>query len=60
MDLADLNSVRGAAAEVKRQVEKVDALVCNAAIAQVARRELTVDGFESQLWNELLWQLSSN
>ena len=49
MDLADLSSVRGAAAEVKKQVEKIDALICNAAIAQVARRELTVDGFESQL-----------
>lgn len=49
MDLAVLDSVRAAAAEVLAQVERIDALVCNAAIAQVARRETTVDGFESQL-----------
>jgi NAD(P)-dependent dehydrogenase (short-subunit alcohol dehydrogenase family) len=49
MDLAMLGSVRKAAAEVLEDVPRIDALICNAAIAQVARQEITVDGFESQL-----------
>jgi len=49
MDLAVLDSVREAAAEVLETVPQIDALICNAAIAQVAKQELTVDGFESQL-----------
>ncbi|MDO6800344.1 SDR family oxidoreductase [Shimia thalassica] len=49
MDLADLASVRDAAAEVLKTVPRIDALICNAAIAQVPTRELTKDGFESQL-----------
>ena len=49
MDLADLASVRKAAKEVLTIVPKVDALICNAAIAQVPKRVLTVDGFESHL-----------
>ena len=49
MDLAVLNSVREAAAEVLEKVPHIDALICNAAIAQVAKQEITVDGFESQL-----------
>eukprot|EP00752_Nemacystus_decipiens_P008154 g7293.t1 len=49
MDLADLGSVREAAAEVLRTVPKIDAIVCNAAIAQVPAQKLTKDGFESQL-----------
>ncbi len=49
MDLAVLDSVREAAAAVLEQVPRIDALICNAAIAQVAKQELTVDGFESQL-----------
>lgn len=49
MDLSDLTSVRAAAAEVLAQVPSIDALICNAAIAQVPKRQLTVDGFESQL-----------
>ncbi|WP_282159356.1 SDR family oxidoreductase [Shimia thalassica] len=48
-DLADLASVRDAAAEVLNSVPRIDALICNAAIAQVPSRELTKDGFESQL-----------
>ncbi len=48
-DLAELVSVRKAAAEVLQQVPRIDALICNAAIAQVAKQEITVDGFESQL-----------
>ncbi len=49
MDLASLDSVRQAAKEVIETVPKIDALICNAAIAQVATRQLTKDGFESQL-----------
>ncbi|MFC7291095.1 SDR family oxidoreductase [Hirschia litorea] len=49
MDLAVLQSVREAAAEVLQQFPCIDALICNAAIAQVPTQKLTVDGFESQL-----------
>ena len=50
MDLASLASVREAAAtEVLQTVPQIDALICNAAIAQVPTQKLTVDGFESQL-----------
>lgn len=48
MDLAVLDSVREAAAKMET-VPRIDALICNAAIAQVAKQEITVDGFESQL-----------
>lgn len=47
--LAVLDSVREAAAEILDKVSKIDALICNAAIAQVAKQQITVDGFESQL-----------
>ena len=49
MDLAVLDSVREAAAEVLDQHASIDALICNAAISQTATRKLTVDGIESQL-----------
>jgi len=49
MDLASLDSVRAAAAEVLEKVPRIDALICNAAIAQVPKQQITVDGFESQL-----------
>jgi len=49
LDLASLSSVRGAAEGVLNTVPRIDALICNAAIAQVPTRTLTVDGFESQL-----------
>ena len=49
MDMSELASVRKAAAEVLDTVATIDALICNAAIAQVPERRLTVDGFESQL-----------
>lgn len=49
MDLSVLDSVREAAEEVLRTVPRIDALINNAAIAQVPLRSLTVDGFESQL-----------
>jgi len=49
MDLADLASVRKAAVETLVKVPRIDALICNGAIAQIAEQQLTVDGFESQL-----------
>jgi NAD(P)-dependent dehydrogenase (short-subunit alcohol dehydrogenase family) len=49
MDLGDLGSVRNAAEEVLRTFPKIDALICNAAVAQVAKQQMTTDGFESQL-----------
>ncbi len=48
-DLASMTSVREAAAEVLKLHSQIDALICNAAIAQVPTRKLTEDGFESQL-----------
>ena len=49
MDLSNLASVRAAAEEVVKTVHQIDALICNAAIAQVPTQKFTVDGFESQL-----------
>ncbi len=49
MDLAELDSVRTAANQVIVSVPKIDALICNAAIAQVPKQKFTTDGFESQL-----------
>lgn len=53
MDLSDLSSVRKAAAQLleggSSPVSTIDALICNAAIAQVPKQKLTKDGFESQL-----------
>lgn len=49
MDLSELASVRAAAADVLATVPRIDALICNAAIAQVPSQEITVDGFESML-----------
>jgi NAD(P)-dependent dehydrogenase (short-subunit alcohol dehydrogenase family) len=49
MDLADLSSVRTTADEVLSNMPRIDALICNAAIAQVPTQEFTVDGFEIQL-----------
>ncbi len=49
MDLSEQASVRKAASEVLEKVSRIDALICNAAIAQVPTRKLTVDDFESQL-----------
>jgi NAD(P)-dependent dehydrogenase (short-subunit alcohol dehydrogenase family) len=49
MDLAAQASVKKAAEEVLKSVSKIDALICNAAIAQVPKQTLTVDGWESQM-----------
>lgn len=49
MDLSDLASVRNAAKKVLDLAPQIEALICNAAIAQVPNLQRTVDGFESQL-----------
>lgn len=49
LDLAELASVRKGVAQVLEQVSQIDGLICNGAIAQIAKQVLTVDGFESQL-----------
>lgn len=49
IDLAVLSSVRKAAEEILETTPQIDALICNGAIAQVAKQEITFDGFESQL-----------
>ncbi|SDX84118.1 NAD(P)-dependent dehydrogenase, short-chain alcohol dehydrogenase family [Lutibacter oricola] len=49
LDLATLASVKKSAQDILKTVSKIDALICNAAIAQVPKQTLTVDGFESQL-----------
>lgn len=49
MDLAAQASVKKAAEEVLKIVPQIDALICNAAIAQVPKQTLTVDGWESQI-----------
>ncbi|GAB5408535.1 MAG: SDR family oxidoreductase [Winogradskyella sp.] len=49
MDLAEQASVKKAAEEVLKTVPQIDALICNAAIAQVPKQTLTADGWESQM-----------
>lgn len=49
LDLGEQASVKKAAAEVLESVERIDALMCNGAIAQVPKRQITVDGWESQM-----------
>lgn len=49
MDLSKQASVKKAAEEVLTTVPQIDALICNAAIAQVPKQTLTVDGWESQM-----------
>ena len=49
MDLSKQVSVKKVAEEVLKTVPQIDALICNAAIAQVPKQTLTVDGWESQM-----------
>jgi len=49
MDLSKQASVKKAAEEVLKTVPQIDALICNAAIAQVPKQTLTVDSWESQM-----------
>ncbi|WP_299715747.1 SDR family oxidoreductase [uncultured Tenacibaculum sp.] len=49
IDLGEQTSVRKAAKEILQKIPRIDALICNGAIAQVPKQVLTADGFESQL-----------
>lgn len=49
MDLAQLSSVKDASYKLIKKISRIDALICNAAIAQVPNQQFTNDGFESQL-----------
>ncbi|MBB3696459.1 SDR family NAD(P)-dependent oxidoreductase [Flammeovirga yaeyamensis] len=49
MDLSSQSSVKKAAEEVLTSVDQIDALICNAAIAQVPNQVMTEDGWESQM-----------
>lgn len=49
MDLGEQASVKNAATEILENVDRIDALMCNGAIAQVPRQQITVDGWESQM-----------
>lgn len=49
VDLGKLTSVRQAAQEILGTVSQIDALMLNAAIAQVPKQVITEDGFESQM-----------
>ena len=48
-DLSDYDSVKNAAKAVLKQTPQIEALICNAAIAQVPKQILTPAGHESQL-----------
>ncbi|MEF3078985.1 SDR family oxidoreductase [Winogradskyella poriferorum] len=49
MDLSKQASVKKAAEEVLKTIPQINALICNAAIAQVPKQTLTEDGWESQM-----------
>ena len=49
MDLGEQNSVKNAVEAILKTVPQIDALICNAAIAQVPKQTLTTDGWESQM-----------
>lgn len=49
MDLGDQDSVKKASAEVLKTTKRIDALMCNGAIAQVPKRALSKEGWESQM-----------
>ena len=49
MDLSKQGSVKKAAEDVLKTVPQIDALICNAAIAQVPKRIVNEDGWELQM-----------
>ncbi len=49
VDLGDQASVKSASAEILEKVDRIDALMCNGAIAQVPKRAISKDGWESQM-----------
>ncbi|KAJ3543857.1 hypothetical protein NM208_g3355 [Fusarium decemcellulare] len=54
IDTSSLASVRAAAADFLKRSSKLNVLICNAGIMRVPTREVTVDGFESQLGTNYL------
>ncbi|KAH7374440.1 short chain dehydrogenase [Plectosphaerella cucumerina] len=54
IDTSSLASVRAAAAAILKKTTKLNVLICNAGIMRVPTRELTEDGFESQLGTNYL------
>ena len=57
LDLAVLDSVRDAAAEVLEKVPRIDALICNAAIAQVHRELEEAARVCGAGWSLTYWQV---
>lgn len=49
MDLGVQASVKSAAAELLQKIDRIDALMCNGAIAQVPKQQISTDGWESQM-----------
>jgi NAD(P)-dependent dehydrogenase (short-subunit alcohol dehydrogenase family) len=49
MDLESLSSVRKAANEIINTISTFDAFICNAAVGQHAKQEISDEGFEKQL-----------
>lgn len=49
IDLGNQDSVKKASEEILKSVSRIDALICNAAIAQVPTRKLIGKGWESQM-----------
>lgn len=49
LDLGKQASVKKASEEVLKTVSRIDALMCNGAIAQVPKRVITEEGWESQM-----------
>ena len=49
LELSSLASVRRAAAEIDSRTEAIDALILNAGLMMLPNRELTEDGFETQI-----------
>lgn len=49
LDLSSLESVRQASETIIGEVDNIDALICNAAVAQIAVQKKTADGFEQQM-----------
>jgi len=49
LELSSLASVRRAASEITDRAESIDALILNAGLMMLPKRELTEDGFETQL-----------
>ena len=49
LDLADLNSVKQCASQIKSKLSKIDVLMNNAGVMAIPERQVTKDGFEMQM-----------